>query len=275
MRDRHRAALLQRAELRKSSEVKVWLQCARDAHAAGRIEAAHHAFEQAAALDATPFARYVYAGHLADGGRIEPAIRELEAAWDQARWIASPVWRARCCHAISELYRGLGRHDLADRYRQWGLRADLDGGGPAAVVEWLRDRFAHALTTGELDAAERWLAAIERLVTRDSDDYAQVLIQRGAVQIRLGRWSRGLQDFAAAVRLCRRRHDRPGCAQALQNLGHVLQAQGKWRQARACFRRSACLHRQLGALEAARRAEAFARESLRWLAVSTGDPSRN
>lgn len=253
----------------------VLLECAEVELQGGGIPEAWWCFAAAVAVDATPASQYAWGVALAERGQGEEALWHLEAACDLARSIGSPLWRARCCHALSELHRTAGRRDLADRYRQWGLRAELDAAGEIDPTTWMRDRLDEALALQELEAAERWLQALDRLTRHKPEERGVVRLGRGVLRLRQRRWSAGLRNFVAAYRAFRREGDAFGCARAVLCVGHLLQARGRWRRAGICFGRAARLLRRLGAEHLSRQAERFRQECRRLEAAATGDPRRN
>lgn len=241
----------------------------------GDLAAARCAVTSAIPLDPTPAARYVYAELLAASDEPESAIQQLELAWELSRRLQSPSWRAHCCHALAELHRQGGRRDLADRYRQWAIRAELDAGGDVSAAVWLRDRVADALAVDACDDAATLVETMSRLVPRDSQSQTQVQSCRGVLAVRQGRWSQGLRCFVQAFHLCRAVSDYRGCAEAVLRVGHILQTRGEWRRATSCFAQATRMLQRLGANEAARRADRSQYECDRIQAVLTGNPERN
>jgi hypothetical protein len=71
------------------------------------------------------------------------------------------------------------------------------------------------------------------------------------VQARQGRCQTALRTFVRAIQGFRRRRDRRGPADALVNMGHVLQCQERWALAKTCFLGAERLYRRLGAKRAA------------------------
>lgn len=254
------AALVDRAELERVG---------------GDLAAARSAVTTAIPLDPTPAARYVYAELLAATDELDQAIQQLELAWEQARRMQSPQWRAHCCHALAELHRQAGRRHLADRYRQWALRAELDAEGDVSVAAWLQDRVVDALERGDGDDAGTWLETFARIAPRDPQSQAQLQCCRGVLFLRLGRWSQALRCFVRAFHLYRGANDFRGCAEAVLRVGHILQTRGEWRRATACFAQASRMLLGLGARDAVRQADRARRECDRMAAVVAGDPERN
>jgi len=242
---------------------------------AGDRVAADGRFRAAITVDVTPAARYAYAGSLAERGDAAAAIVQLEAAWELARQVQSPTWRARCCHALADLHRGLGRRDLADRYRQWGVRADLDAGDDLPATGWFQDRFDDALLAGELDAAANWRAALERLTAAAEPAAGSIPYHRGVLLFQQGRWSAALRCFVQAYQQFRREQNWHGCARAVLNVGHVLQSRCAWRRAQTCFEHAARLAGRFSLQHLRRQADDCARECRRFEAARHGDPGRN
>jgi tetratricopeptide (TPR) repeat protein len=243
--------------------------------AAGDLSAAQVSVTAAIPLDPTPAARYVYAQLLCEAGKLEPAIQQLELAWEQARRMSSPIWRSRCCHALAELHRMAGHHDLVNRFRQWAIRAELDAEDDISTAEWLYDRAAEALAAERLDDAEAYLNCSARVSGERSQAQSQVQIGLGIVCARRGRWSQAIRWFVRAFQSLRRMGDARGCAEVVLRVGSILQQQGDWQRAETCFRRAArTLHRLRNDADATR-AERYASECSRMLFAMTGDPRRN
>lgn len=254
------AALLERAELQLQE---------------GELPGAWRDFAAAIAVDATPASRYAWGVTLAERGYVDEALLHLEAACDVARRNGSPLWRARCCHALADVHRAAGRRDVANRYRQWGLRAELDATGEIDPTTWIQDCVHEALALGNLTEAERAIQTLERLTRSAPPARGVVLMSRGVLRLRQRRWSAGLQDFISAFHAFRQEGDQMGCAHAALSVGHLHQARGSWRRARICFAQAARLLRRLGADGLCRQAEQFQTECRRLEAAACGDPRRN
>lgn len=254
------AALLERAEFQLQE---------------GDLPGAWRDFAAAIAVDATPASRYAWGVALAERGYVDEALLHLEAACDVARRNGSPLWRARSCHALADVHRAAGRYDLADRYRQWGLRAELDATGEIDPTTWIQDRVHEALALGNLPEAEQGIQTWERLTRCAPQARGVVLMSRGVLRLRQQRWSAGLRDFISAFHAFRQEGDQLGCAHATLSVGHLLQARGSWRRARICFAQAARLLRRLGADRLRRQAEQFQTECRRLEAAACGDPRRN
>lgn len=242
---------------------------------AGDVVEFRQAITSAIPLDPTPASRYLYAERLADLGDLDAAIAQLEQAWELARRISSPVWRARCCHALAELHREAGRADLANRCRQWAIRAELDSDGDVDAAVWLHDRAAESLATGELDDSETLLEAALRVAHRDPELQARVRCAQGVLSVRRGRWSQGLRSFLQSFQMLRRAGDWRGCAAAVVRVGCVLQMRGEWRRARVCFAQAARTLERRSADRPSRQAARYRDECARMLAALTADPARN
>ncbi|MCA9053009.1 MAG: hypothetical protein KDA75_04185 [Planctomycetaceae bacterium] len=233
------------------------------------------ALATAVTLDPSPAARYALAALLADLGEANEALEQLQLAWEHARRVESPVWRSRCCHALADLYRSRGEPDMANRYRQWAIRADLDADADVDTAAWLADRAAEALAVGDTEDAETLFQAVDRLSIDHPERKTLAECNRAAVCLRHGRWSQAIRLWVKCFQRARQFGDLRGCADMVVNVGHTLQARGQWRRAQACFSHAGRLLARLGAVDAARRAMTFERESLRWQAAVTGDPRRN
>lgn len=251
------------------------LDQARRSLSAGDSLAARTSLATAVTLDPTPASRYAYAAALSDAGDSDAAIRQLDQAWEHARRVASPVWRARCCHALAELHRAAGRIDVANRYRQWAIRAELDGDSAVNVAVWLHDRGAEALLRGDPDDASALFGSAACIARDDLPESARLLSSQGVVAIREGRWAQGLRWLVRAFHAFRRLEEFGGCAAAVANIGHILQARGEWIRAAACFRHAARLFLYVGGSEHASRCRRWCRECERLHLALTGDPACN
>jgi tetratricopeptide (TPR) repeat protein len=258
-----------------SALVAALLKRAEDQLREGELRGAWRDFAAAIAVDATPASRYAWGVALAERGYVDAALLHLEAACDVARSNGAPLWRARCCHALADVHRAAGRRDLANRYRQWGLRAELDAAGEIDPTTWLQDRVSEALALGKLTEAEQGIQALERLTRGAPEARGMLLMSRGMLRLRQQRWSGGLRHFVAAFHAFRQEGDPVGCAHAVLSVGHLLQARGSWRRARICFAQAARLLRRLGADSLRRQAEQFQKECHRLEAAACGDPRRN
>lgn len=243
--------------------------------ARGAAAAPEVCLADALAQDETPATRYVLAAALADRGELTAAAEQLRAAWDRARSLGSAGWRARCCHALAEVHRRAGDHDLSNRYRQWALRAELEDRGEIDPAPWLQDRAAEALVRGELDAALSWLNAAGRTLTDSGREEGVMHLNAGLLALRSGSGPSALCQFARAFHAFRRMGELSGCAQAALSLGQAWQAGGDWRRARSAFLYAARLFLKLGARQDAHFAEARAAECRRLEAAWCWDPRRN
>lgn len=234
---------------------------------------ARSALSTAVVVEPSAETHYSFAQLLADSGELTAAVRQLEQAWEHARHSGSAVWRARCCHALAELHRAGGAIDRANRYRQWAIRAELDGGMDIDAGAWLQDRADDALLDGDVETADQLGRAATRTVTDEAA--ARVLSADGVRAVRQGRWSQGLRCFVRAFHAARGAGDWRGCAAAVLNVGHTLQSRGSWQRAAACFEHAARLLDRLQDRAAANLARGFASECRRFVAAVTGDPLRN
>ncbi|MFV0445826.1 MAG: hypothetical protein ACK5Q5_19790 [Planctomycetaceae bacterium] len=241
----------------------------------GARAAARESITASIPLDPTPASRYFYAELLADDGELPAAIAQLEHAWELARRIGSPRWRAHCCHALAELQRERGSADLSNRYRQLAIRAELDAGVDVDAAVWLHDRAADAVQIDDVETADACLQSAERIATDDLEVRARIETGRGVVSVRRGRWSQGVRWFVRAFQSLRKLSDAHGCAAAVLRVGYVLQMQGEWRRGANCFQQAARSLSKLGAPRVANNALNYHRECLGMLAALHGDPRRN
>jgi tetratricopeptide (TPR) repeat protein len=251
------------------------LQRAQSARTDGDLIASREAITAAIPIDPTPAARYLYAELLADAGDLSAAIVQLEEAWEHARRVTSPEWRAHCCHALAELQRARGQADAANRYRQLAIAAELDAGTNVDAAAWLQDRAADCLSAGEIDDAETLLDTVGRIVLRDSERQARLAADRGVLALRRGRWSQGVRWLVRAFHSLKAAGDLHGCAETVLKVGCILQMRGEWRRAKSCFQQSARTFRRLQAREPLQRALRYVSECSRMLAAVQGDPGRN
>jgi tetratricopeptide (TPR) repeat protein len=258
-----------------SREVASLLEQAAGEQFAGEVDAWRETCAAAIAIDPTPRSRYAFAAWLADVDELDEAIRQLELAWELAKSRQDCVWRTRCCHGLADLHRAAGRPHVADRYRQLALRAELDAGEHLSANSWMRDRAHDAFRTGDHDAAEHWLRRASDCDSERTVNAGAAAFDLAAVRARQGRGQAALRTFVRAIQAFRKQRNRRAAADALVNMGHVLQGQERWSLAKTCFRGAARLYRQLGAEPAARRVEDWARESRSCEAVWGEEATRN
>jgi hypothetical protein len=229
----------------------------------------------AAAVDPTPTARVAFAVFLADWESPEAAIEQHLVALDEACRAADPTGRAICCHNLSILYRMVGQPVVAHQFEQRALAAELDRTQREAgtLSPGIRRIVAHGLSErGETESARQLLRGA---AGRTDEDHAQWC---GDVAVRSAREG----DLSEAIRLCltgaqtyRQSGNLRGLAHTLVNLGHLLYADQRFREAAQVFRRAGPLWRRLGCRAQGRAAEAFASESRRLAAYQTSGPDRN
>lgn len=241
----------------------------------GAYASANQSITASIPLDPTPASRYLYAEFLVEEGDLVGAAAQLEQAWEQARLMTSPQWRAHCCHALAEIQHELGAIEQARRYRQLAIRAELDAGDDVDVGVWLHDRAADALRAGELDEADACLQAAQRVADDDWELSARVTAARGVVAVRRGGWSQGIRWFVRAFHALKRQRDTVGCAATVLRVGCVLQMRGEWRRGAICFQQAVRSFRKLGATRCAAVAQRYRRECQGMLAALHGDPRRN
>lgn len=253
------------------------LGAAARAIAADDREQARTALTSAVVVDSTPASRYALAEFLTESGQAAAAISQLELAWDTAKALASPAWRARCCHALADLHRTLQHVDLANRYRQWAVQAELDGGSDVDVSTWLHDRAEDRLREGDAETALQLAAAAERTAPAGSAGGATVRRDclRGAACVQAGRWAQGVRWFVRAFHAARQEHDLRGCSLAALNVAQVLWTRGAWQRAGVCFDHAARLLRRLHDEPSASNAARRGAECRRLWAALHGDPLRN
>lgn len=188
---------------------------------------------------------------LCQQGRIDEARVCLETAWEASKWSSDGQCRAACCRRLADLHRRDGQHDLAARYQQWTVRAELEACGETSVpslVQLARD--AARREDGEtamrlLRAAHRAAAPVEK---------AEVFAAVGELRSGQGRHASGLRHLRRAARRFRRQGDRMRFAEVFFLIGCTLERLHQHRAAAGHFARAVREQRLLGNEQAARRA---------------------
>lgn len=241
----------------------------------GQVRLGRARLAEAVAADPTPAARITLALALAREHPRE-ALIELQQAWDQARRLDSPSFRALCCRNLAVLHQRLGHPDLSVRYQQHALTAEMDavdadaGLSPQALI----DLAVHWSTTSDVTWTESLLRAAE---TRDPDlaERAAIASCRGGIAAWRGRCEDALVHWSRAQREFRDADEPAGVAHTLLNLGHLLQSEGRLRLARRAFVLARDQFLEQRHLEQAGSAHAFALEASACERLRESEPAWN
>ena len=243
------------------------------------LESARSLYLAAVELDPTPVARISYAVELASDDPYT-AIAQFKIAWDDARRLDNPQWRANCCRNLAVLFAEVGNPVVANQFRQLAVAAESETTSVAAGASFspalLSEIVNERIDSGDLDSAIRLIRTAEdSSATGESIDRSTAAWQRGVIAVRAGRIEAAREHLLEACRLCRDERDWRSCGDLLANLGHVSQIQREYRVADRHFRASAKLFGLIGDPGRAAAAWAFAREAASRERLESADPQWN
>lgn len=257
--------------------VRLLIERAERLVALGRTSDAHALYAAAVASDPTPVARIAFSIELA---RSEPqqAIAQLQIAWEDAKRLRDPDLRRLCCQNLASLWQRLGENDLAARYLQLALSAQMESNGFAEdaglPAHLLIDTAGQWSTTSDTGFAGILLQAASAQALSPAQK-AAVASHRGVMAARRNQILHALCQLADAERLFRAAGDRDGSAHTLLNLGHLLQRQQRFVEAQKAFQLAALLFAEIADSHQEALADGYAREAAARGRLQTADPTAN
>lgn len=266
-----------RSDVAPPPQVAALIARASHQYETGQTQAAWASFDDAVAADPTPAARIALASTLAST-QPRRAIAELERAWDHARRLNSPAFRALCCNHLAVLHLQQGSTALAAGYRQHALTAQMeladDNPGAPLPSQVLIDLAALWASSPEDEA---WSESLLNAAAPAADTFEQAMIasHRGVIATRTGRWEEALVHWSQAQRQFCEAGQREGAAHTMINLGHLLLQQQRLVLARRAYQIARDLFLEEQQSQPAAAAECFAREAGAWARLAAGTADWN
>lgn|GEM_PF-5681659 len=239
--------------------------------AEGQADHASAFFRAAVAADLTPLAHMAYGVFLADCEREVASRTHLTEAWEMAKRLGLPEFRALACHNLAALHRRMGQLAAADSFQQQAIRAQLDIDPLEPLPAFLLAGRALDLVARESVAAEKLLRAAQM----DASEATAALVNSGVIAYRQERETVAMERFYAAFEIAQSQKDLTACAAVLSNIAHLQRERGRWSTADECLALAEKIDLDASRPRSALRRKAFRRELVRGLNMLGADPSWN